>query len=49
MTETSQAAERDLLDLIFDPVTDGQTYSNLLYLLLGFPLGIAYFTFGWTC
>lgn len=43
MTETSQAAERDLLDLIFGPATDGQTYLNLLYLLLGFPLGIAYF------
>ncbi len=45
MTETSQAAERDLLDNIFGPATDGQTYLNLLYLLLGFPLGIAYFTF----
>jgi hypothetical protein len=43
MTETSQAAERDLLDLIFGPAMDGQTYLNLLYLLLGFPLGIAYF------
>lgn len=45
MTETSQAAERDLLDLIFGPATDGQTYLNLLYLLLGFPLSIAYFVF----
>jgi hypothetical protein len=45
MTETSQAAERDLLDVIFGPATDGQTYLNLLYLLLGFPLGIAYFVF----
>jgi hypothetical protein len=45
MTETSQAAERDLLEIIFGPATDGQTYLNLLYLLLGFPLGIAYFVF----
>jgi len=45
MTETSQAAERDLLDTIFGPATDGQTYLNLLYLLLAFPLGIAYFVF----
>jgi hypothetical protein len=45
MTETSQAAERDLLDVIFGPATDGQTYLNLLYLLLGFPLGMAYFVF----
>ena len=45
MTETSQAAERDLLEIIFGPATDGQTYLNLLYLLLGFPLAIAYFVF----
>lgn len=45
MTETSQAAEQDLLDIIFGPATDGQTYLNLLYLLLGFPLGMAYFVF----
>jgi hypothetical protein len=45
MTETSQAAERDLLDVIFGPAAAGQTYLNLLYLLLGFPLGIAYFVF----
>jgi len=45
MTETSKAAEQDLLETIFGPATDGQTYLNLLYLLLGFPLGIAYFVF----
>jgi hypothetical protein len=45
MTETSQAAERDLLEIVFGPATDGQTYLNLLYLLLGCPLGIAYFVF----
>ena len=43
MTETSQAAEQDLLDLIFGPAASGQTYLNLLYLLLAFPLGIGYF------
>ncbi len=45
MTDTSPAAERDLLDLIFTPAIDGQTYLNLLYLLLAFPLGIFYFVF----
>jgi len=45
MTETSQAAERDLLEIIFGPATDWQTYLNLLYLLLGFPMAIAYFVF----
>ncbi len=45
MTTTEQAAERDLLDLIFGPATDGSTYLNLLYLLMSFPLGIAYFIF----
>ena len=45
MAGTTQAAERDLLDTILGPATDGQTYLNLLYLLLAFPLGIAYFVF----
>ena len=45
MTQTSQAVDRDLLDLLFGPATDSQTYLKLLYLLLGFPLGIAYFIF----
>jgi hypothetical protein len=45
MIQTSQAVDRDLLDLLFGPATDAQTYLRLLYLLLGFPLGIAYFVF----
>ena len=45
MTQSSQVAERDLLDIIFGPATDTQTYRNLLYLLLAFPLGMAYFIF----
>jgi FtsH-binding integral membrane protein len=45
MTPASQAVDRDLLDLLFGPATDAQTYLKLLYLLLGFPLGIAYFIF----
>ena len=45
MTQTSQAADRDLLDILFGPATDARTYLKLLYLLLGFPLGIAYFVF----
>jgi hypothetical protein len=45
MARASQAADRDLLDIIFGPVTEAQTYLNLLYLLLAFPLGVAYFVF----
>lgn len=45
MTQTATAADRDLLDIIFGPATDAQTYRNLFYLLLAFPLGIAYFVF----
>src|SRR5882672_7159507 len=45
MTQTATAADRDLLDIIFGPATDAQTYRNLFYLLLSFPLGIAYFVF----
>jgi hypothetical protein len=45
VTVTSQAADRDLLDILFGPATDAGTYLKLLYLLLGFPLGIAYFVF----
>jgi FtsH-binding integral membrane protein len=45
MTQTAAAVDRDLLDIIFGPATEAQTYLNLLYLLLAFPLGIAYFVF----
>jgi len=45
VTQVSQVADRDLLDIIFGPATNTQTYRNLLYLILAFPLGIAYFVF----
>ena len=45
MSQTATAADRDLLDIIFGPATDAQTYRSLFYLLLAFPLGIAYFVF----
>jgi hypothetical protein len=45
MTQAAQAVDRDLLDSILGPATNAQTYLNLLYLLLAFPLGIAYFVF----
>jgi hypothetical protein len=45
MTQTATAADRDLLDILFGPATQVQTYLNVLYLLLAFPLGIAYFVF----
>lgn len=44
----AQATSTDTGDrrgsVVFGPVTDVQTYKNLLYLFLRFPLGIAYFT-----
>jgi len=45
MTQTAAAVDRDLLFFIFAATTERQTYLNLLYLLLAFPLGIAYFVF----
>jgi|SRR5579863_8383117 len=45
MSQPVEAADRDILDWIFGPATQPQTYLNLLYLLLGFPLGMAYFIF----
>ena len=45
MSGTATATDRDLLDIIFGPATDAQTYRNLFYLLLSFPLGVAYFVF----
>jgi len=45
MTQTAAAADRDLLDILFGPATRTQTYLNVLYHLLAFPLGIAYFVF----
>ena len=45
MSQTATAADRDLLDIIFGPATDAQTSRSLFYLLLAFPLGIAYFVF----
>jgi hypothetical protein len=45
MSQTATATDRDLLDIIFGPATDAQTYRNLFYLLLSFPMGIAYFIF----
>ena len=45
MTQTADAADRDFLEVLFGPATQAQTYLNLLYLLLTFPLGVAYFIF----
>ena len=45
MAQTADTADRDFLDVIFGPATNPQTYLNLLYLLLAFPLGMAYFIF----
>jgi hypothetical protein len=45
MTQTAAVADRDFLEVLFGPATQGQTYLNLLYLLLTFPLGMAYFIF----
>jgi hypothetical protein len=45
MPHTAAAVDRDFLEIIFGPATQAQTYLNVLYLLLAFPLGIAYFVF----
>lgn len=45
MGQAAEATDRDILDLILGPATSPQTYLNLLYLLLAFPLGIIYFIF----
>lgn len=41
---TSTGSPQSLSDRLFAPVTDRQTYRNLAYVLLRFPLGVAYFT-----
>ncbi len=40
---TSLTTGSDLIDRVFGPVLERQTYRNALYLLLSFPLGLAYF------
>ncbi len=45
MTEPATATgRRSVLGRVFGVVTDGETYRNIVYLLLRFPLGVAYFT-----
>ncbi|MFC7134255.1 MULTISPECIES: sensor domain-containing protein [Salinibaculum] len=41
---TSTGSPQSLPDRLLGPVTDRQTYRNLVYVLLRFPLGVAYFT-----
>ena len=41
---TSTGSPQSLSDRLLAPVTDRQTYRNLVYVLLRFPLGVAYFT-----
>jgi hypothetical protein len=41
--ENALTADSDLIDRIFGPVLERQTYRHALYLLISFPLGIAYF------
>ena len=45
MTEPATATTgRSVSDRVLGVVTDGMTYRRLVYLLLRFPLGVAYFT-----
>jgi hypothetical protein len=45
MTEPATATSRQSVPgRVFGTVTDGETYRNIAYLLLRFPLGVAYFT-----
>jgi hypothetical protein len=41
--ETTLPSHSDLIDRVFGPVLERQTYRHALYLLLSFPLGIVYF------
>jgi len=43
MTSTSVLPAQSTIDRIFGTVIDPQTWRNLLYLLLSFPLGLVYF------
>lgn len=43
MTSTSVMPVQSTIDRIFGTVIDPQTWRNLLYLVLSFPLGLAYF------
>ncbi|MGA3024902.1 MAG: sensor domain-containing protein [Bryobacteraceae bacterium] len=43
MTSTSVMPAQSTIDRIFGTVLDPQTWRNLLYLLLSFPLGLIYF------
>lgn len=43
MSQSATASTPGSLSDVVGVVADGQTYRNLLYLLLAFPLGIAYF------
>ena len=45
MTESAQYSQRSLLKNVFGVFIQLQTYLNILYLLLAFPLGIGYFVF----
>jgi hypothetical protein len=43
MTDTRTLAADSAIDRIFGPVIHAQTWINMLYLLISFPLGVAYF------
>lgn len=45
MTEATHPAETSASSGLFRPFTEAQSYLNLFYLLLSFPLGIFYFVF----
>jgi len=43
MTDTRTLAADSAIDRIFGPVIQAQTWINMLYLLISFPLGLVYF------
>ena len=45
MAEATRHLQRSLLGNIFGVFIQLQTYLNILYLLLAFPLGLGYFVF----
>ena len=45
MTESNVLAPPSVVDRIFGAVVEAQTWRNVLYLMVSFPLGLVYFVF----
>ncbi len=45
MNETTNSTQKRYIKRFFGVVARGQSYLNMIYLLLAFPLGVCYFVF----